>query len=206
MKWQRFVANRRLDSGYWRMTKIRINHALSSNNLLDPTPLSNDGPSYLASTLPKRARPRPKIMARTMPQRQVPEPIDSDTKARLHTFMRDIASAHPDILEVKPSHTEGKSTDGLYARPNTSALNPVARDKLLNHEIAHVHPAENSLHVWLSEPDARVVIEAGWGQRFPLTFVNKGWTMVYAPMNMNELEIVEKIVKAGIAWITGVGI
>lgn len=200
------AANYLLDSGYWRMTKIRINHALSSNNLLDPTSLNKDGPSYLVSPLPKRSRSRPKIIARTMPQRQVPEPIDSETKTRLHTLMRDIASAHPDILEVKPSHTEGKSTDGLYARPDTSTLNPVARDKLLNHEIAHAHPAENSLHVWLSEPDARVVIEAGWGQRFPLTFVHKGWTMVYAPMNMNELETVERIVKAGIAWITGVDI
>jgi hypothetical protein len=199
------VANHDLDSGYWRMTKIRIKHTLSSNNLLDPTPLSKDGPSYLTS-LPKRTRPRPKIMARTMPQRQVPESIDSETTARLHTLMKDIASAHPDILEVKPSHTEGKSTDGLYARPDTSTLNPIARDKHLNHEIAHAHPAENSLHVWLSEPDARVVIEAGWGQRFPLTFVHKGWTMIYAPMNMSELETVEKIVKAGVAWITGVSI
>jgi hypothetical protein len=30
--------------------------------------------------------------------------------------------------------------------------------------------------------------------------------MVYAPMNLNELETVERIVKAGVAWITGVDI
>lgn len=118
-------------------------------------------------------------------------------------MMRDMAAAHPDFLEVKLSHTEGKSTDGLYAKPDTPTLNPIAKDKLLNHEIAHAHPADNSLHVWLSDPDARKVIESGWGQRFPLTFVKGGWTMVYAPRDEAELETVERIVKAGVTFLTG---
>jgi hypothetical protein len=120
--------------------------------------------------------------------------------------MRSLATAYADLLELKPSHTEGKSTDGLYARKGLDKLNPVARDRILDHEIAHAHPAENSLHVWLSDVDARKVIESGWGQRFPLTFVASGWTMVYAPRNGAELEVVEVIVKAGVAWITGVEI
>jgi len=109
-------------------------------------------------------------------------------------------------LEIKLSHTEGKSTDGLYARSDVSTLNPIADDKVLQREIAHVHPADNSLHVWLSDPDARTVIESGWGQRFPLTFVKGGWTMVYAPRNEQELEVVERIVKAGVGWVCGVAI
>lgn len=120
--------------------------------------------------------------------------------------MRTLANARPDLFEVKLSHTEGKTTDGLYARTDVKTLNPIAKDKVLNHEIAHAHPAENSLHVWLSEPDARKVIEAEWGQRFPLTFVNRGWTMVYAPRNDEELEIVERIVKAGAEWIVGAAV
>lgn len=194
-------------SGYWRMTKIRINHNLSSNDLLDPSSLSTSGPSLLKSPLPRREGGRARIMPRTMPQRQRPENINSSTRDRLQSFMRTLADKHPDLLEVKPSHTEGKTTDGLYARADGKTLNPIAnQDKVLKCEIAHAHPAENSLHVWLSEADARKVIEAEWGQRFPLTFVNKGWTMVYAPRNDKELETVEQIVKAGAEWITGTAI
>lgn len=188
------------------MTKIRINHTLSSNDLLDPSPLSKDGPSYLTPPFPTRKGSRPKMISRTMPQRQYPEPIDPETRVKLQNLMKELASAHPDILYIKPSHTEGKSTDGLYAVANTAKLNPIAEDKILNHEIAHAHPAENSLHVWLSDTDARTVIEAGWGLRFPLTFVKSGWTMVYAPRDEGELKVVEDIVKAGVEFITGVGI
>jgi len=188
------------------MTKIRISHALSSNDLLDPSPLSQTGPSYLESPLPARAGPRPKIMSRIMPQRQRPEHIEPATRIRLQSLMQKLAMSHPELVEVKLSHTEGKSTDGLYAREDLPTLNPIAKDRILNHEIAHAHPAENSLHVWLSDQDARKVIEAGWGQRFPLTFVKSGWTMVYAPHNDAELAVVESIVKAGVAFITGVSI
>jgi hypothetical protein len=186
------------------MTKLRINHALSSNDLLDPSPLSANGPSYLHGPILPRAGSRPKIMSRIMPQRQHPEPIDTETRSRLQSLMRDLALSHPHLVETRPSHTEGKSTDGLYALKDLDTLNPLAKDKILDHEIAHAHPADNSLHVWLSDPDARSVIEAGWGQRFPLTFVQRGWVMVYAPRTDAELEVVEEIVRAGIGWITGV--
>jgi hypothetical protein len=188
------------------MTKIRISHTLSSNNLLDPSPLSKEGPSFLTKPLPTRTGPRPKIVSRTMPQRQYPQPIDPQTKVKLQGMMKDLANAHPEILETKLSHTEGKSTDGLYAKKDIATLNPIAKDRILDHEIAHAHPAENSLHVWLSDVDARAVIEAGWGLRFPLTFVKSGWTMVYAPRDDAELETVERIVKAAVTFITGVAI
>ncbi|TID24212.1 hypothetical protein E2P81_ATG02517 [Venturia nashicola] len=193
-------------AGYWRMTKIRINHTLSTNNLYDPSPLSTSSPTYLKTPLPTRTGPRPKIISRTMPQRQHPTPIPAPTRSKLQNLMQTLASSHPKILYTKPSHTEGKSTDGLYAVPDTETLNPIARDRVLDHEIAHAHPAENSLHVWLSDGDARAVIEAGWGLRFPLAFVKSGWTMVYAPRDEGELEVVEGIVRAGVEFITGVAI
>lgn len=188
------------------MTKIRINHTLSSNDLYDPSPLSKEGPTYLKTPLPRRIGTRPKIVSRTMPQRQHPEPIPPQTRTKLQSLMTTLASKHPAILYTKPSHTEGKSTDGLYAVPDTATLNQIAKDRILDHEIAHAHPAENSLHVWLSDGDARAVIEAGWGLRFPLTFVKSGWTMVYAPRDEGELEVVEGIVRAGVEFITGVAI
>ena len=189
------------------MTKTRISHALSSNDLLDPSSLSTTGPAYLTSPpIPSRAGARPRIMPRILPQRQRPEPVPTATRERLASLMRTLQGAHPDLLEVRPSHTEGKSTDGLYARQDVPTLNPVADDRVLQREIAHAHPVDNSLHVWLSDRDARAVIEAGWGQRFPLTFVQSGWVMVYAPREEAEVDIVERIVRAGVAWVTGVEI
>jgi hypothetical protein len=137
-----------------------------------------------------------------MPQRQHPEHIDPSTRARLQTLMEQLSCSHPDILEIKPSHTEGKSTNGLYARRNLETLNPIAKDRILDHEIAHAHPADNSLHVLLSDPDAKKVIEAGWGEMFPLPLSVK-MTMVYAPRNVAELAVIEDIVHAGIKWVTG---
>ena len=194
-------------SGYLRMTKFRINHLVSGPDLLDPSPHSTTGPSYLSSPLPARAGGRARIMPRIMPQRQVPEAIEPETRTRLLGLVRRLADEHPTLLESKPSHTEGRSTDGLYALAEVPTLNTEAReDKQLAREIAHAHPADNSLHVWLSGADARKVMEAGWGQRFPLPFVRSGWTMVYAPRNDEELEVVETIVKAGVAWVAGVEI
>jgi len=187
------------------MSKFRFGHLLAGPDLLDPSPHANTGPSYLDAPLPARAGGRARIMARIMPQRQVPEPIDPDTRTRLLGLVRRLANEFPDLLESKPSHTEGRSTDGLYVLAEVPTLNAEAReDKVLAREVAHAHPADNSLHVWLSGLDARNVMEAGWGQRFPLPFVRSGWTMVYAPRNDDEMDVVEKIVKAGIAWVAGV--
>src|SRR3569833_1622299 len=131
------------------MTKIRISHALSSNDLLDPSPLSQTGPSYLESPLPARAGPRPKIMSRIMPQRQRPEHIEPTTHIRLQSLMQKLAMSHPELVEVKLSHTEGKSTDGLYAREDLPTLNPIAKDRILNHVFVFVFSAVFCLFVWL---------------------------------------------------------
>jgi Family of unknown function (DUF5519) len=146
-------------------------------------------------------------MPRILPQRQVPEHIDPATRDRLMFLMHRLADEHPDILEIKPSTTEGRTTDGLYARKDNPNINPIViADRGLDFEIGHAHPTDNSLHVWLSDPDARKVIAAGWGQRFCLPMVQSGWTMVYAPRNKSELELIEKIVKASVRWVTNVAI
>jgi hypothetical protein len=191
-------------AGYWRMTRFRVDRLMSSDDLRDASPLKTEGPRYLKAGLTRREGGRPKLMSRTMPQRQRPERIDDQARKRLQSMMHTLAEKHPKLLEAKLSKTEGRTTEAIYAKPDLPKLNPQAKSPILDHEIAHAHPSENSLHVWLSDPDARTVIEAGWGERFPLPFVNSGWTMVYAPRNVQEVELVEGIVKAGIAWITGV--
>lgn len=50
----------------------------------------------------------------------------------------------------------------------------------------------------------------GWGQRHPLAkggwlsrFVPREFLMIYAPRNMEECEVVTKIVEAAAWWVTG---
>ena len=201
-------------SGYWRMTKIRFNQLRSGEDLTDASPLSTSTPRYLPDSFSskKRSGVRPKIMARTMPQRQHALPkseVESGVEEKVADMIQNFQSKHSDLVVRGPSKTEGGSTDAIYANKSLDTLNPIVREprnKLLDGEIAHAHPAEGSLHVWLSQADAKIVVENGWGLRFPLKFVDKGWTMVYAPRTMEEVAVVEEIVKAGIGWLTGVSV
>uniref|UniRef100_A0A093V0W4 Luciferase domain-containing protein n=1 Tax=Talaromyces marneffei PM1 TaxID=1077442 RepID=A0A093V0W4_TALMA len=191
--------------GYCRMTILRIRFAYHVPLQTNPETLRNDGPSFLKA-IPQRAGGRPRLMPRILPQRQRPEPIEPATHHKLMALMSRVASQHSDILETRLSRTEG-TADGLYARKNNINVNPiVAADRELNYEIGHAHYADNSLHLWLSEADARKVIEARWGQRFCLPTVQRGWTMIYAPRNAEELKLIEEFVKASVRWVTGVAI
>lgn len=199
-------------AGYWRMTKIRVNRLLlfGRDDLADASTLSSSGLRYLdPEKIPVRQGERPPLMARTMPQRQVPydkrdvAPLVED---RVASMMATFAAKHPNFLELRPSKTEGGSTDAIYAKPDIPQLNPLAQNNktMLTTEIAHAHPSEGSLHVWLSEADAKIVVQKGWGMRFPLSFIPKGWVMIYAPRTLEEVDVVETIVKAGIAFVSGI--
>lgn len=193
-------------SGYWRMTKLRWRAYWSGDDMKDTSSLSSDGPKFLIKELPQREGKRPQIVARTMPQRQKAKELDPAVRERLHAIPAKYCKEHPDILLLDLSKTEGRSTDAIYARPNLPGRDPSAKDRILGDEIAHVHPAENSLHVWLSPPDAKEVIENGWGERFPLSAMgmcHRSWIMVYAPRSAEEVDVVEEVVKAGVGFLTG---
>jgi hypothetical protein len=192
--------------GYLRITQFRIKRLLAFDDLKNASSLSSTGRSYLQGTLPKREGQPPKIISRTLPQRQFPEPLDSEISQRLHQIPHVYASKYPHLLTLDKSITEGHSTDAIYARPTLSSRVKGAHDPILGDEIAHVHPAENSLHVWLTEADCKKVVSAGWGERFPLAslkMVDVGWTFVYAPRSMQHVEVIERIVEAGIQNVTG---
>ncbi|CRG90075.1 hypothetical protein PISL3812_07116 [Talaromyces islandicus] len=192
--------------GYCRMTYFRIIYAYHIPSQTNYKTISPEGQSYL-KTIPPRAGGRAKIMPRILPQRQFVEPIDPSTRDRLMNLVRRLVNEHPELFELRPSRTEGGTVDGLYIRDEVTTMNSEVRgDPILKKEIAHSHPSENSLHVWVSNPDARKIIEAGWGQRFCLPKAPTGWIMVYAPRNSSEMDIVEDIVKAAVHWATGVAI
>ena len=197
-------------AGYWRVTKLRVGRMLTSDDLRDPSPLNRDaGPRYLPEGFKKRADPRPKIMPRTLPQRQVPfkdSEVEAGVNERIDGLCATLVTKYDKLVYLAPAKTEGGAADGIYAKQDLPTLNPAvkeARNKILSGEVGHAHPSDRSLHVWLSEGDARRVVENGWGERFPLTFVDKGWVLVYAPRTMEEARTVEEIMKAGVGWVTG---
>jgi hypothetical protein len=72
-------------------------------------------------------------------------------------------------------------------------------------EVSHIHGTEGSYHVTLSCADAKEVISNGWGERHRLagTYLNLGYVFVYAPRDLEEVEVMGKMLKAGIAFMSG---
>lgn len=192
--------------GYMRITKFRVLRALFGDSLKDTSTLASIGPSYLTFDLPRRQIPSPKILPRTLPQRQYPEDLDEKVKDRLHALPKKYATELPHLLVLDKSITEGRTTDAIYARPELPDRKQGGQDKVLGDEIAHVHPEERSVHVWLTIADAKKVVDARWGERIPLSSLNmthNGWTFLYAPRSMAEVDVVEEIIKAGMGHLTG---
>ena len=57
----------------------------------------------------------------------------------------------------------------------------------------------------LSLADAKEVIEKGWAQRHGLSgrLLPWGYVMVYAPRDEEEVEVLGRIFRAGIAFVSG---
>jgi len=70
-----------------------------------------------------------------------------------------------------------------------------------------------SIHVEVHPEDAKIIIDKGWGERHPLAnewapmgkFLAVGFMLVYAPRNLEEVEVVMRIMGAGMGWASGGG-
>ncbi|ORX94215.1 hypothetical protein BCR34DRAFT_608344 [Clohesyomyces aquaticus] len=189
--------------GYVKIRRWGLWLLFHGDNLLDASPIPDEGPSYLSkSDVPPRSGQRPKLTRWTLPQRQFREPITPKALETLFNLIPSTASAFSKTIRHGPSKTEGGTGPAIYVKPDVETINPAAHK--IFYEVAHVHPAENSLHVYVAPRDARLVVEAGWGQRFPVTWLAPpSWIMVYAPRNEEEVEIVRKIVKAAAMFAVG---
>ncbi|CAN9372656.1 unnamed protein product [Alternaria alternata] len=184
--------------GYIKIRRWGLYLLYTRQNLLDASPIPDSGTSYIKpQKVPNRVGRRPGLTRWTLPQRQFPEKITPGASATLHNLMREFADAkaYSKYIETGPSKTEGGTGSAIYVKPDVKTINPVAHKIFF--EVAHVHPAENSLHVYVSPQDAKLVMKRGWGQRFPVTWLAPpSWIMVYAPRNEDEVEIVREIVRA----------
>lgn len=118
----------------------------------------------------------------------------------MHEFAN--TPAYSSHIETRPSKTEGGTGPAIYVKSDVKNINPVAHK--IFYEIAHVHPSDNSLHVYVSPQDAKLVMKRGWAQRFPVTWLAPpSWIMVYAPRTEDEVEVVKEIVRAAVCFATG---
>ncbi|KAF3008592.1 hypothetical protein E8E13_007628 [Curvularia kusanoi] len=191
--------------GYLKIRRWGLYLLYKRQDLFDPLPIPDTGVAYIkpGKVLERTGSP-PKTIRWTLPQRQYPEPITKSALDELTNLMQAFASTAPysEYIETRASKTEGGTGPAIYVKPDVKTINPVAHK--IFYEVAHVHPKENSLHVYVSPKDARTVVSRGWGKRFPVTWLAPpSWIMVYAPRNERELEVVKEIVRAAICHAVG---
>lgn len=73
----------------------------------------------------------------------------------------------------------------------------------LQGEICHIHESDMSAHVVLSIADAKEVVAKGWGERHRITgtaIIPLGYTLLYLPRNLMEVEVIRSILEAGVEY------
>ncbi|KXT00714.1 hypothetical protein AC578_8239 [Pseudocercospora eumusae] len=183
--------------------RVKLLGLFALRNPYEPAPIPEDlkfKKGYLCSdALPQRPHARPETRG-IAPHRQITQRADQDMFVALKRAIEDLGAKGGDHLTIGTSCFEKKGT-GLFS---TSPTKRTCRG-----EICHVHSSDGSLHLTLHPLDARTVLEAGWGERHPISrggvferFVPKGFLMVYAPQKYSEIAVVLEIVKAA-AWYVG---
>ena len=151
------------------------------------------------STLPNRQGCRPKTRG-IAPHRQTSQKVSPEVFALLSATISTMAAENNHIEEGTSCFE--KHGPGLFS---TFPLRRTCRG-----EICHAHPSDGSLHLTLHPADAKLVLEAGWGERHPLArggwlerFVPGGFMMMYAPRNEEEVDVVAELIQAAAWWVGG---
>ncbi|UZJ53006.1 hypothetical protein CBS101457_002326 [Exobasidium rhododendri] len=148
-----------------------------------------DGKKQLLSDLPLRARNRPEVFG-LIPHRQI-EDVEKEGSVRqkeIIDHLKDLASRFPSSLTLSLSAFEATTSPCLFVTHSsgTGQAAPTRLAKILlagnpppkktlegviveerdynQHEVAHIHTSEGSMHLVLSPQDARRVITQNWGE------------------------------------------
>jgi hypothetical protein len=110
-----------------------------------------------------------------------------------------------DHVEFGPSYRAPPGTVGLYLQAEHCCDYP--RAFLLGREFAHIHLKDDgSLHAILPEPLRTAAIRMGWAEAHPLAgqpTVSLDTVMIYAPRNMEEVDIIAQLVRQ--SWLNAGG-
>ncbi|KAK3696554.1 hypothetical protein LTR37_017896 [Vermiconidia calcicola] len=153
--------------------------------------------------LPQRRGRRPQVKG-IAPHRQVTQQAEKHIFEKLSSNIIRMASDNPEELQVGTSCIEQHGI-GLF----TTMPGGVSRHRCRT-EICHAHPSDGSMHMTLHPADAKVVLEAGWGEKHPLSrggyferFVPEGFVMVYSPRDEADVEITIRIIEAAAWYVSG---
>ncbi|KAF2766057.1 hypothetical protein EJ03DRAFT_377294 [Teratosphaeria nubilosa] len=161
--------------------------------------------SYLADTLPQRRGVRAKALAYCVPQREKfasewQSPKVKEVRAYMSSWQNlKIRNATRTSVGTSPNERHGEAL-----------LLPAGQKIPLSGrvgEIAHIHHTDLSGHVVLSLADAKDAVAKGWGERHRLSGVvlPLGYTMLYSPRTVDEVEMYERIIQAGVDYMTSLG-
>lgn len=159
--------------------------------------------SFLSEPLPRRKGAQAHALRFTAPQRerfaseyQVPK-----VKAAYLAAWSKLCATNANGTKVQTSALE-KRGDALFL---TSTAEPPSIVSKVQREIAHIHETDLSAHVTLSLTDAKDVVEKGWGERHALseTVIGLGYTMLYVPRTVEEVDVLIRIMQAGVNYMEG---
>ncbi|KAI1105754.1 hypothetical protein F4804DRAFT_331005 [Jackrogersella minutella] len=158
--------------------------------------------SFLKEPLPVRPGPRARAKPFVYPQRErnAADPQPPDVKQAYMEAFNMLGEINGKWTEWKTSALE-KHGQALFTRASIP-LTPLARPS--EREICHIHGTDLSGHVTLSFKDADEVISKGWGERHRLSgtdWIHLGYTMLYVPNTVEEVEVLSKIYQAGIDYM-----
>ncbi|KAJ7494633.1 hypothetical protein B0H11DRAFT_1716962 [Mycena galericulata] len=154
---------------------------------------------------PERRGARPTTGWHCVPHRQLDRFPTDEMAKRLVAIFEKHCAANTTLVKVVPSPHEVLDP-GIIIHPDIPSPHKDADQDL--REIAHIHPIDHSLHVVLSPADCKTVVDLGWGQRHPLSGVNRfipapnTYLLIYAPRDEEELDVVERIIVASIGYMT----
>ncbi|KAK3720386.1 hypothetical protein LTR37_003797 [Vermiconidia calcicola] len=153
--------------------------------------------------LPQRQGRRPQVKG-IAPHRQVTQKAEKHIFERLSSNIIRMASDSRDELRVGTSCIEQHGI-GLF----TTMPGRYSRHRCRT-EVCHAHPSDGSMHMTLHPADAKVVLEAGWGEKHPLSrggyferFVPEGFVMVYSPRDEADVDIAIRIIEAAAWYVSG---
>ncbi|KAF1953360.1 hypothetical protein CC80DRAFT_494646 [Byssothecium circinans] len=186
-------------------TKLKLLSILCLRDPTHPLPIPphfRPQKGYLSS-LPPRRGPRPLVRG-IAPQRQQSQRSEPQVYKALVGAMRRLIADPANCLLERTSCFE-KHSSGIFA------ATPITRT--CGGEVCHAHPSDGSMHTTLHPADVKIVLEMGWGERHPLArggwcrrFVPREFVLIYAPRDVEEVEVVMRVVGAAVWWVAGIDV
>ena len=148
--------------------------------------------------VPPRKGPRPDT-TNQLPHSQLNQHGPEQVIQQLHTFCFSFPEVNNEPSAVAPRGTRAMILDD-HAHGNHHAF-------MIGREFAHIHPYPDngSMHLMLSETDAIIVINSGWGEDHYLVthgYLPKGLILVFSPRDDEELNVLKTIVTRSYAFAT----